>query len=245
MDQIPLSTLRTAAAALTWATFWLAILTAGIGWLATQVRSESARRSDVRVATAEQQAAQAYSKAATANERAESLKSENLATRERLVAAERSLETERSARLELERRVAPRRISDNQVEKLRQSLANEVYVGDKPITVAVFATTETGEAQIFANSLALAMERCGFIINRNTVHYGKPYHLQGVGVLISDDPGALEHGVVFTNSLNGVGVSSVLLPPRNSAPSHGETEFDQDTYRFNRGISLMVGDRPS
>jgi len=240
MDQISLSTLKTLSTVLTWAAFWLAIGAAVTGWLSAQVRSETSKRADLRVATAEQAAAEASSTAAKANSRTEAVRADNLATQERLVAAERALEAERAERIKLEMKLAPRRISSQDAESLKARLNGLTHARQTPVTIAVFATSETGEAQLFASSLALAIEQCGFNINRNTVHYGKPYALLGVGVLSSTDPDCLARGQAIASALEEIGILSQILPPRSA--SDGDND---GTYIYNQAVSLMVGDRPA
>lgn len=243
MEQLSLPLLKTASTILTWATFWLAITTAVLGWAAAQVRSETGRRADLRVATAEQGAAEASSAAALANERTELLRSDNLGTQERLIDAERKLAAEQAARVELEKRVAARRLTAVQNEVFDTHLQHHVFESARP-TIAVFSTTETGEAALFAKSLAEAISECGFEINRNHVHYGKGYHLQGVGVLTSTDPAGIALGQTFLEGFLAAGIAAHLLPPREAAPYPGD-HTDEGTKLFNMGISIMVGDRPS
>lgn len=240
MDQIPLPTLKVLSSILTWAAFWFAIGAAVTGWLSAQVRSETSRRADLRVATAEQAAAEASSAAATANSKTEAIRADNLATQERLITAERALESERAERIKLEMKLAPRRISSQDAKALKARLGGLTHARETPVSVAVFSTSETGEAQMFASSLATAFQQCGFTINRNTVHYGKPYALLGVGVLTSTDPDCLARGQAIASALNEIGIASQMLPPREA--SAGDAD---GTYIYNQAVSLMVGDRPA
>ncbi|MBN9143774.1 MULTISPECIES: hypothetical protein [unclassified Novosphingobium] len=154
MEQIPLKFLSSASSILTWATFALAICTALVGWISAQVRSETGRRADLRVATADEKAATALASAATANERAEALKAENFATQERLISAEHALEIERIARIRLQKATAPRTLAPETKEKI-----SEVLTGYKQ-SVRVLSISDM-EAQELARSFIETFDSIG------------------------------------------------------------------------------------
>lgn len=242
MEQIPLSTLKSASSILTWLAFWLAVAAAVTGWLAAQVRSETGRRSDLRVATAEENTALAASAAAAANARAEAIKAENLRTEERVIGAERALEAERTERLKLEKRLAPRKITPAQAKGLRDKLTPHARARGSEITISVFATTGTAEAQLFAISLSEALEGCGFEIHPANVDYGISYMPRGVAVLSSDDPDGLARGRIVTEALVDIGVTAHLLPSRKAFSFPHGIVVD-GTYLYNQGLSILVGDQ--
>lgn len=154
--------------------------------------------------------------------------------------ANRAAEADRLARVKLEQRIQPRNLNAEQVHYLLARLrpmsrADQIAL---PLTVAVFATNDTLEAHRFADQIAGVFKEAGFTINRNTVHYGNPYAVVGLGILTSTDGEAVERGNKILSAFHEVGIAASQVPPRTT--SDGK---DENTRAFNLGVSVMVGDR--
>lgn len=154
--------------------------------------------------------------------------------------ANRAAEADRHARVKLEQRIQPRNLSPEQVHYLLARLrpmshADQVAL---PLSAAVFATNDTLEAHRFADQIAGDFQEAGFTINRNTVHYGNPYAIAGIGILTSTDGEAVERGNKILAAFHEVGIAASPVPRRTT--SDGK---DEGARVFNLGVSVMVGER--
>jgi hypothetical protein len=152
--------------------------TCGTVWMGSirehhaDIRSQTNERL---TAEAKAEGARAQEQAAQATERAAAIEAQNLALAQ-------TLERERSARLEMEGKLAARRLSADQRQRLFDGLAR-----GRGIELTVFAQSHDAEATLFAHDLMAALSEAGCLADFQGGMYsaGLP-----VGLTISRNPAA-------------------------------------------------------
>jgi hypothetical protein len=155
--------------------------------------------------------------------------------RARIAETNRAAESDRLARLALEEKLKPRSLIDADTSKLVSTLRPLSRLGEARITSAIFPTNDNHEQAQLANQLAVVFDAAGFTINRNSVNYGVPYLVCGIGILTSDKPEAVERGDKIMVALCEVGLVTMRLPNREATAK--DAIYDQS-------VSLFVGERP-
>lgn len=108
--------------------------------------------------------------------------------------------------------------------------------------VAIFPTSEQFEPSALADQLANIFTAAGWQINRNAVHYGRPMHVSGVGILAHRHPRSEAMAELVAAVLQKHEISAFVIPERvqnSNLPSDAELADP-----FYSSISIMIGDKP-
>jgi hypothetical protein len=138
--------------------------------------------------------------------------------------------------------LAPRSLNQATVKKLIKKLAimNKLDCGTaRP--VAIFPTSDSFESASLADQLDAAFTAANWRVNRNTVHYGNPMNVRGIGVLaheFSDSEVAAEYVV---DALVDAGMDSFVIAQR--VANLGTVIPLDRTDPYYSSISIMVGDK--
>lgn len=162
-----------------------------------------------------------------------------------LSAASERIETLRNANLKLEEKLAPRQLSPEQQTLIAESLSTLATIAGVKQSVAVFPTSSSFESAHLADEIAATLDAAGWDINRNSVTYGVPYSVSGVGLLTSSNPRAISTATALAKALNDAGIASFIIPTKRS----GCEEMKLPPARISSDpwcsqISIFVGDHP-
>lgn len=160
--------------------------------------------------------------------------------------ANRRAEADRLARIKIEQRLAPRRLSDEALSRICDTMRPhaEIAPGVKQ-SVAVFPVSPAFETVAFANQLAACLEQAGWNVNRNSVTYGISLTVAGVGMLTSSNPRSILVGESLSAVLNGEQMfAHVLAVKRSGCEEMGYGLDEISTNPWCSQVSVFVGDRP-
>tara|TARA_R110000765_G_scaffold180471_1_gene286386 strand:+ start:2298 stop:3020 length:723 start_codon:yes stop_codon:yes gene_type:complete len=209
-----------------WIAFSLGVLAAAAalaGWLADSKIAEIRHRESVeRISAANLEAAKANARAAEANEKAEK---------------------ERLERLKLEARLAPRKLSEQQITLFAERMTKWATLSSGEAQhVAVFASTDSWESAALVESLASALSASGWRVNRHAVTYGEPIMVRGVAIrpLLSERGSLIAADLAA--ALNEIGIKAFVAPPPSFVSRHMSDEDRAGSESFDSAVSIIVGD---
>lgn len=161
--------------------------------------------------------------------------------------ARKATEHERSERLKLEARLAPRIISLDNQQHLSDSMKKWNFAGSAhKQQCAVFPYPHTNsEAADLADTIGDCLEEAGWEVNRREVKFGALPTLSGVGLLNSSQSRGQLVARDLCKTLNEMDISCHVLP--FTWDEHTKNSFSEEYVEaepFYSYISIFVGDKP-
>lgn len=233
-----------------WAGFGLTALGAAVAvvssFVAYQVSDITQSDADKRIAVAGSAASQANAEAAKANEAAAKAHMRAAGLEKEAANLKAQAEADRFARIKIEERLAPRRLSENQMQSLLVALA-PIATSPSGVrqSVAVFPSAISFEAAILADQLAAVLGSAGWTINRHPVTFGHALVVSGVQILTSSNRRGIEAANTLVRLLIAEGIAAGVLDfKRRGCEEMGYSEEQIDADPACSQISVMIGDQP-
>jgi hypothetical protein len=127
-------------------------------------------------------------------------------------------------------------------EMAKQLTQHAVLSANERQRVAIFPTSGQFESSALADQLADVFVAAGWQINRNTVHYGRPMHVNGVGVLAHRHPTSEAVAKLVVAVLQQQDILAFVIPERVQDSNLQPNADPADP--FYSSISIMIGDKP-
>ena len=182
----------------------------------------------------------AGSESANAHERA--AKAEQAAAE-----ANKKAEEERLARVKIEEKLSPRRLSKEQFNTIVSQMTkwSKLPGTDIKQDAAVFSVSSNFESTSLADQIAAVLKTAGWNINRYPVTYGKSYSLSGIGILTSSNPLGIAVGEALLRALNSERFFTFIIPEKRSGCEEQNMEASKiKTNPWCSQISVIIGDHP-
>lgn len=227
---------KTAALVYDWANLLLiAALVAGavatilVVWMGNVKESYLTRD----IASANTESARAHERAAQAEARA--------------AEANKKAEEERLARVKIEEKLAPRRLTQEQQSSISQHMSSWAKLPGTDIaqSAAVFPSSPSFESAVLADQIAAVLQRARWNINRNAVTFGMSLSVAGVGILTSSNPRSIAVAEALAEALTRERILTSIIPiKRRGCEEMNLPKEKIDTDPFCSQVSVFVGDHP-
>jgi len=193
-----------------------------------------------RIINARQEAriASAQGEAAEANKRAAEAGAEAAAANERAAEANRATERERLARVQLERKIAPRLLSPEQQSKITSEIRK---LAEQRATITWYS--DSFEGAVFASHINSALKAASWKTDMRSSNAGVNNMPVVSGVVIMTEPneGSITAGEVLLSALRNAGITAAVLPFEalgNRDAMRNKTEPE------NTRVLVVVGNHP-
>ncbi len=167
-------------------------------------------------------------------------------TKKDLADMELALEKERVLQQKMIAVMSPRTLSPEQQHTLVEKMLAWANLPNSniPQSVAVFSTSGVFESKNLANQIAVVLEKAGWRVNRNSVHFGNPMSVSGVGLFSSSNPRGQSVAIALVNALNSEGIGAFIIDKKWKGCEDNKITTHIDTEPFCSHVSIMVGDHP-
>ncbi len=227
---------ETAASVYNWANvFLIGALLVGFVATALVVKMGNIKEAYLKrdIATANAESARAHERAAQAEERT--------------AEANKKAEEERLARVKIEEKLAPRRLTQEQQSSISEHMSSWAKLPGTKIrqSVAVFPSSPSFESAVLADQIAAVLERAGWDMNRNAVTFGMSFSVAGVGILTSSNPRSIAVAEALAEALNSERIYTFIFREQRHGCEEMNLPKDKiDTDPACSQISVFVGDHP-
>lgn len=159
----------------------------------------------------------------------------------------RAAEAERRL-LEIQIRLRPRALTVSQQSAVTSEMAKLAVLPhtERHQRAAVFSTSATFESAALAEQIAAALVAAGWDVSRQSVTFGKPLTVSGVGVLTSSNQRGIDVARALVEVLASQAVFAFVIPEKRSGcedmPTVSPEGIAADPWCSQ--ISVLVGDHP-